>query len=113
VRSRNANTSQNFSKGKWAEKIIIPAPVQVPNPTGEGFVAPHEDLLIETYEGGIPMTKIINQVVADEANQGTLVDSVAAAHTQEKYKAIAALGLDAILKMVTISLVLLHTVLYT
>lgn len=72
-------------------------------------LSPHADVLIETYEGGTPMTQIINQITANEQNEEQYgVDSSAGAYAdQKRNKDIAALGLDTLLKMVWLHMVAL------
>ena len=71
-------------------------------------VTPHADVLVETYEPGVSMIKVINSIdVPAAASRGSAYVSTAtpAASTvavwREHDKEIAALGLDAILKMVS------------
>ena len=105
---------QQFSGSQWAERIVVPQPVRLNRheSSEDGAntdVTPHADVLVETYEPGVSMIKVINSIdVPAAASRGSAYVSTAtssAASTitvwREHDKEIAALGLDAILKMVS------------
>lgn len=89
----------NFSGPKWKDRIIVPESVYLLDDftasdslanthNDKTVVIPNRDVLIESYHDGVSMIDIMRG--------GNAQDSVQSAHNKE----LAALGLDAILKMV-------------
>ena len=102
----------NFSAEKWIDKIVIPSPLYL-HDNSEGSTAPtqlllpHQDILVESYERGTPMVDVINSIGTEEEQaryrqkHGADFEGSDDGHLKVlRRKEIAALGLDAILKMV-------------
>jgi hypothetical protein len=100
-------TRHNFASPKWRERIVVPAPVYITadrtddqrKATEEPGSLPDQDVLVETFEAGQSMIDIMS---APQSHASEIVgEDNRGAHLKHMYnKEIAALGLDAILKMV-------------
>jgi hypothetical protein len=102
--------SSNFASPYWKERVCIPEPLYVQGPThpssnpipsadtasaSHGLLLPSKDVLVESFEGGKPMTQVLAELSERRATG-----------REEKqygkyYQELAAIGLDAVLKMVS------------
>ena len=91
--------------------MLVPATVYLDKNNNEtGRALPHPDVLVETYQEGESMIAYINTVTAAAAaldgkmspESSGCEDTKAAAAQLARNKEVAALGLDAILKMVSL-----------
>ena len=91
--------------------MLVPATVYLDkNHSETGRALPHPDVLVETYQEGESMIAYINSVTAAaaaldgkiSAESRTGADVKTAAAQLARNKEVAALGLDAILKMVSL-----------
>ncbi len=99
--------SKNFSVARWKNRVLVPATVYLDKSNNDNDRAlPHPDVLVETYQEGESMIAYINSVTAATAalSAGSHggVDATTAAAQLAHNKEVAALGLDAILKMVSL-----------
>lgn len=116
----------NFSAPKWANQVIFPEPIDVKNKLylpddsnrtscdhdevnwsdSSSKLCGSSDILIETYQEGIPMTDILGRMEYDDGarsshngalkHEGNMLTPL----TSNEEKQIAALGMDILLKMI-------------
>jgi hypothetical protein len=98
-------TRHNFAGPKWKDRVVVPEPVHVSANAATGEreqnSLPHPDVLVETFEVGQSMIDIMSAPPSHSQASDVAGGERRDAHLKHMYnKEIAALGLDAILKMV-------------